>query len=380
MTYQKKILDLVASKKVSLIHIISPPRTVSTFFEISLAEGVNGNQINEPFLRKKDAESAYELIYNRLVDLGANTATVEKPVKLIIKDVAKHIINFSEHILLIDHFIFLIRDPHAMMPSFILRLAHTVDGKPGENYITSYHDAFSRISGVDSILSKSEYTSTSWKSLEEFVMLTQKALQSKGDKTLTIIDAALLRHDPEEILQQICKRVKIKYCDTMLQGEKKAGKEKFYYPDARQKEFDQFGVSTSAWIGDSVRAESYLPVDSSEYMPASAYNKAPCLKEHLKDIYGIYSNLVFHSECIKPTSLQGFNKMFHAKYNGEESLAHLAPTTYWSHASSFINQNKENLKFSVHELQKGIESRSTKFDESKKVFLEHPFNSEVHIV
>lgn len=115
--------------------------------------------------------------------------------------------------------------------------------------------------GIDAMLAKKDFRQTSWASLSENLAILDAHLETNPDKNLAVVDAPILRADPDGVMEAICEKIEgLTYSSTMPRDWTKATGKNFYHPNApKYDEVDKDGVTKSIWIGDTIRSTEFWP-------------------------------------------------------------------------------------------------------------------------
>lgn len=254
------------------VQILCPPRVGSTSLYCALAESpqVSG-AIFEPVnpIQKKfpSLEAHLEYSAGQMLQLALRLGMEEKPVTLVTKEITTHLPApiFQHWQELIDHFIFLVEDPHKQIESFLSALANGrtfgkkgADGLPllTENGDIALHPKSEEQAlwpKVAEMLQKKAFKQIGWEAAWQTLELASQHCQKHSGKKLVTLEASALKLNPELMLGKLCEKLapSLTFSSNMAGPWTRANGKNFFHPNAPSYE--------RIWVGPVVRAQRFAP-------------------------------------------------------------------------------------------------------------------------
>jgi len=268
INYFEKLKQLVSTGELEILYIISPPRTLSTVFEIALSEYGNG-QIHEPFhqRRRKDFNDGCRIVYERIIQLQQQFKN--QPAKIVIKDLSKFIgpEEWEQLVNLANRFIFVIREPSGQIFSMASRYANDLDDYDVDKL--NYQQILANLPRIPF----EDLALNYWENLLRLLNITEeyliKSMNEPRQKYLAIISSITFRYDPLDSIKKLLKHFNLDIDPVKILKDWKVGSgENFFRPKYivndtdKDKEFRK-----GAWLGYAINSCSFDSLDPKHDAP-----------------------------------------------------------------------------------------------------------------
>jgi len=295
--------QLVKQKRLEIIYVIAPPRTMSTVIHIALTQSCDG-QIMEPFnLKKRDGfNEGCQLILNRV-----NQIFDEKgrwPIRLVIKDIAKNI-KFKEWQSIKNIFsycVFTVREPTLSLSSLLIRRANDYDSNE-----LSYSAVIRRAES----LSKEYWHDISWRKIDRFLTDVEEEFNYRFP--VSIISSLSLCLDPIGTMRKLSVKFGWKPFNHQLvkDWQKAIGTDIYSPPYINQDPITyKKRFFRNTWIKKAIWSTSFKPLDQAQDSPRDIGQWPKKMQKYLlEEVLPVYVRFVGHDFNDSRPPIRKVNKL-----------------------------------------------------------------------
>ncbi|MEM7538684.1 MAG: hypothetical protein AAF639_41355 [Chloroflexota bacterium] len=228
-----KVLNMLQQYKdsgqLAIYYIDAPPRTAGSALHRAIAQATDADAY-EPFHIPPNAfMKGLEGIHAQVEAALARPARPDKPVRIVVKEIARYLNEeeWQQWSQLVDHFVFVVRDPLLQLYSMVLRTANDWHAGYGSHQLSDA-EAWAQADQIGRIFRDGgtvngrpippNFERLSWQSLETHLTLLDQQMQQiqQAENRVTIVDSSLLRADPKAQMTELFSRLQLPTDDATL--------------------------------------------------------------------------------------------------------------------------------------------------------------------